>query len=127
MHIPDGYLGPITWVTMWVVMVPIWAIAARKLNKNLNTKQVPLLAIGAAFSFVIMMFNFPIPGGTTGHAVGGYPHCNCIGSLGCRGSRNNSARDSSALLWRWRYYMPSPRIASIWAWFCHLWGTVSTS
>jgi len=28
------------------------------------------LAIAAAFSFVIMMFNVPIPGGTTGHAVG---------------------------------------------------------
>ena len=30
-----------------------------------------MLAIAAAFSFVIMMFNLPIPGGTTGHAVGG--------------------------------------------------------
>ena len=29
-----------------------------------------MLALGAAFSFVIMMFNVPIPGGTTGHAVG---------------------------------------------------------
>jgi cobalt/nickel transport system permease protein len=29
------------------------------------------LALGAAFSFVIMMFNIPIPGGSTGHAVGG--------------------------------------------------------
>jgi cobalt/nickel transport system permease protein len=28
------------------------------------------MALGAAFSFVIMMFNVPIPGGTTGHAVG---------------------------------------------------------
>jgi cobalt/nickel transport system permease protein len=30
-----------------------------------------MLAIGAAFTFVIMMFNVPIPGGSTGHAVGG--------------------------------------------------------
>jgi len=29
------------------------------------------MALGAAFTFVIMMFNVPIPGGTTGHAVGG--------------------------------------------------------
>jgi len=29
-----------------------------------------MLAIAAAFSFVIMMFNVPIPGGSTGHAVG---------------------------------------------------------
>jgi cobalt/nickel transport system permease protein len=27
--------------------------------------------LGSAFSFVIMMFNIPIPGGSTGHAVGG--------------------------------------------------------
>ncbi|MBK5095925.1 MAG: cobalt transporter CbiM, partial [Deltaproteobacteria bacterium] len=32
---------------------------------------VPLLAISAAFSFLVMMFNVPLPGGSTGHAVGG--------------------------------------------------------
>jgi cobalt/nickel transport system permease protein len=71
MHIPDGYLGPITWIALWIVMIPIWIIAARKLEKDLKTKNVPLLAMGAAFSFVIMMFNVPIFGGSTGHAVGG--------------------------------------------------------
>lgn len=71
MHIPDGYLGPITWIAMWLVMIPLWAIAARKLKKDLKTKNVPLLAMGAAFSFVIMMFNVPVLGGSTGHAVGG--------------------------------------------------------
>jgi cobalt/nickel transport system permease protein len=71
LHIPDGYLGPITWGALWVVMIPLWIIAARKLEKDLKTKNVPLLAMGAAFSFVIMMFNVPVPGGTTGHAVGG--------------------------------------------------------
>ena len=29
-----------------------------------------MLAIGAAFTFVIMMFNVPVPGGSTGHATG---------------------------------------------------------
>ncbi len=32
--------------------------------------MVPLLSVFAAFSFIIMMFNLPLPGGTTGHAVG---------------------------------------------------------
>ncbi len=32
--------------------------------------MIPLLSVFAAFSFVIMMFNLPLPGGTTGHAVG---------------------------------------------------------
>lgn len=70
MHIPDGYLGPQTYVVLWIVMIPIWFIAARKVQKTLKTKQIPLLALGAAFSFVIMMFNVPVVGGSTGHAVG---------------------------------------------------------
>jgi cobalt/nickel transport system permease protein len=71
MHIPDGYLGPITCGATYAVMVPVWAFASHKVKKSLHAKQVPLLAVGAAFCFVVMMFNIPIPGGTTGHAVGG--------------------------------------------------------
>ena len=71
MHIPDGYLGPTTCGFFYVAMLPIWTLASKIVKKTLKAKQVPLLAIGAAFSFVIMMFNVPIPGGTTGHAVGG--------------------------------------------------------
>jgi len=70
MHIPDGYLGPATSAVMYVAMLPIWAAASKIVKKTLKARQVPMLAIGAAFSFVIMMFNVPIPGGTTGHAVG---------------------------------------------------------
>jgi len=51
-------------------MTPLWLVASRKLGRSLRSRQVPLLAMGAALSFVIMMFNVPIPGGTTGHAVG---------------------------------------------------------
>ena len=71
MHIPDGYLGPATYATLDVAIVPIWAMAASRVKKTLKAKQVPLLALGAAFSFVIMMFNVPVIGGSTGHAVGG--------------------------------------------------------
>jgi cobalt/nickel transport system permease protein len=70
MHIPDGYLGPATYGTMYAVTAPFWAVAAWKLNKTLKSREVPYLALGAAFSFVIMMFNVPIVGGTTGHATG---------------------------------------------------------
>jgi cobalt/nickel transport system permease protein len=70
MHIPDGYLGPQTYVVLWAAMIPIWFIAARKVKATLKTRQIPLLALGAAFSFVIMMFNVPVIGGSTGHAVG---------------------------------------------------------
>jgi cobalt/nickel transport system permease protein len=70
LHIPDGYLGPQTFVVLWLVMLPVWVIAARKVKRTLRTRQIPLLALAAAFSFVIMMFNVPVVGGSTGHAVG---------------------------------------------------------
>jgi len=70
MHIPDGYLGPATYAVMYAVTIPFWAVASWKLNRTLKAKQAPYLAIGAAFAFVIMMFNIPIIGGTTGHATG---------------------------------------------------------
>lgn len=70
MHIPDGYLGPITYGSLWAAIVPIWYYASKKIKGTLKAAQVPFLALSAAFSFVIMMFNVPIPGGTTGHATG---------------------------------------------------------
>ncbi len=70
MHIPDGYLGPQTYVVLDAAIVPVWAIAAAKVKSTLKARQVPLMALGAAFSFVIMMFNVPVIGGSTGHAVG---------------------------------------------------------
>lgn len=71
MHIPDGYLGPHTYIAFWLIMIPIWYYAGQKLTTELKSRQVPLLALSAAFSFVIMMFNIPVPGGSTGHAIGG--------------------------------------------------------
>ena len=71
MHIPDGYLGPQTYGALYAIMVPIWALASRIVRRTLSQREVPYLALGAAFSFVIMMFNIPIPGGSSGHAVGG--------------------------------------------------------
>jgi len=71
MHIPDNYLGPATCAVMAVAVVPAWVVSAKKVAKELSREKVPLLGIGAAFSFLIMMLNVPVPGGTTAHAVGG--------------------------------------------------------
>lgn len=71
MHIPDGYISPQTGGLFYLMMMPLWYAASRIAKKTLKARQVPYLAFGAAFSFVIMMFNIPIPGGSTGHAVGG--------------------------------------------------------
>jgi cobalt/nickel transport system permease protein len=71
MHIPDGYLAPAMSVGLAVATVPAWAIATKKVEKVLDNRTVPLLAIFSALSFTIMMFNVPVPGGTTAHGVGG--------------------------------------------------------
>jgi cobalt/nickel transport system permease protein len=71
MHIPDGYLAPAVSLAAAVVTTPTWAVATQKVKKVLNDRTVPLLAIFAALSFTIMMFNVPVPGGTTAHGVGG--------------------------------------------------------
>lgn len=70
MHIPDNYLSPSTCIVFGAAMIPVWRKASKKIKKELPRKRMPLLGICAAFSFLIMMFNIPLPGGTTGHAVG---------------------------------------------------------
>jgi len=51
-------------------MVPVWSASLRQV-RNLPNARLPMLGIGAAFSFLIMMVNVPVPGGTTAHAIGG--------------------------------------------------------
>src|SRR5690242_1320622 len=55
---------------MYGAAIPFWGVAVQRVRRTLNDRTVPLLAIFAALSFAIMMFNIPVPGGTTAHAVG---------------------------------------------------------
>jgi len=70
MHIPDGYLSPQTCAAGTAIMIPAWATAGRRVRRTVTTRYVPLLAIAAAYAFLVMMLNVPIPDGTTAHAVG---------------------------------------------------------
>ncbi|MBO0725353.1 MAG: cobalt transporter CbiM [Blastocatellia bacterium] len=70
MHIPDGYLSPSTCAALYAAASPFWYVSLQRVKKSLHTRLIPLLSLVAAFSFVLMMFNLPLPGGTTGHAVG---------------------------------------------------------
>jgi cobalt/nickel transport system permease protein len=71
MHIPENYLNGATCGVMFAAMAPVWVHAVRSVKRNVPKAKIPMLGVGAAFSFVAMMFNVPLPGGTTGHAVGG--------------------------------------------------------
>lgn len=71
MHIPDNYLSPVTCAVMGAAMIPVWTMSVKKVKQEIPKERIPQLGVGAAFSFLIMMLNIPLPGGTTGHAVGG--------------------------------------------------------
>jgi cobalt/nickel transport system permease protein len=79
MHIPDGYLSPLTCAVGYVVATPVWVVASRKVTRVVKSRNVPMLAVFSALSFLIMMFNIPIPDGTTAHAVGGAIIAICLG------------------------------------------------
>ena len=70
MHLPDGYLSPETCGAFWAGMVPVWLTAGRRVRRVVKRRYVPFVALGAAYCFLVMMFNVPIPDGTTAHAVG---------------------------------------------------------
>jgi len=70
MHIPDGYLSPSTCGVLYVGAATGWYAALKRLKHALLSRVIPLISVFAAFSFVVMMFNLPLPGGTTGHALG---------------------------------------------------------
>lgn len=71
MHIPENYLSPSTCAVATVAMLPVWRSAVKHVREEVPREKVPLIGIAAAFSFLAMMFNIPLPGGTTGHAVCG--------------------------------------------------------
>jgi len=56
---------------MYALALPFWYRASQRVKSVLTYRMVPILSIFSAFAFAIMMFNVPLPGGTTGHAVGG--------------------------------------------------------
>ena len=66
MHIPDGYLGPQTYGALFAVMTPLWALGFEKGSPDLEAAPDSLSCPGLAFCFVVMLFNFPIPGDPPG-------------------------------------------------------------
>lgn len=71
MHIPDGFLSlPVSLVT-WVIAIGLIAVSLNRVQAEYKERAVPLMGVCAAFIFAAQMINFPIPGGTSGHLLGG--------------------------------------------------------
>lgn len=75
MHIPDGLLDPITTVVLWIVTIVFMIVGFKKISKSFeeeeSEKLIPYIGVLAATLFAFQFVNFPVPGGTSGHLVGG--------------------------------------------------------
>jgi len=69
-HIPDGLMDPIVFGAGWLLTIIAIFISLKIVNKKVDNKQIPLMAVLAAGIFVGQMLNFPVGGGTSGHLVG---------------------------------------------------------
>ena len=70
MHIPDGFLDAKTVIATTVFSGTGLGTALRQARQHLQTREIPLVGLTAAFIFVAQMLNFPIAGGTSGHLIG---------------------------------------------------------
>jgi len=69
-HIPDGFLSPQTYLPAAAVAVGAWAWAARGLREQIDETLVPRLAMLTALAYGLGLIMLPLPGGTSGHALG---------------------------------------------------------
>lgn len=70
MHIPDGFLSPQTYLPAYAVAAGAWAWAARGLRERLDETTIPRLAMLTALAYGLGLVMVPLPGGTSGHALG---------------------------------------------------------
>jgi cobalt/nickel transport system permease protein len=71
LHAPDGFFSlPVSLFT-WIVAIVLIAISLNRVQSEYQDRTVPLMGVCAAFIFAAQMINFPIPGGTSGHLLGG--------------------------------------------------------
>lgn len=71
MHVPDGFLSPPILVVTWAIAIALIAMSLKQAQAEYQERAVPLMGVCAAFIFAAQMINFPIPGGTSGHLLGG--------------------------------------------------------
>ena len=71
LHAPDGFFSTPIAAVFWVITAAALAVSLRQAGAQLDERAVPLMGVMAAFIFAAQMFNFQIPGGTSGHLLGG--------------------------------------------------------
>ncbi len=80
MHIPDGFLDPLTASLLYLISLFFLYLSARRYFREGG--DVYYLSVAAASIFAAQMLNWPIPGGTSAHLVGGALAAILIGPFG---------------------------------------------
>lgn len=70
MHIPDGFIAPQVYLPAYALAVGAWWWTARGLRDTLDHEQIPRLAVLTALAYALGLVMVPLPGGTSGHALG---------------------------------------------------------
>jgi cobalt/nickel transport system permease protein len=68
MHIPDGFISPVTYLPAYAATIVLWYTAFK--TTKLDSDKISFLASLSALSFVFMMIALPLPGGTSAHLNG---------------------------------------------------------
>lgn len=75
MHIPDGLIDPVQIIIYWIISLTVIIIGFLKMGKTFededSDKLIPYIGVLAATIFAFQFVNYPVPGGTSGHLVGG--------------------------------------------------------
>ncbi len=71
MHIPDGFIDLKTAVTTGVISAGGLAGAIYGVKKYFKARVIAMMGVMSALIFALQMINFTIPGGTSGHLLGG--------------------------------------------------------
>lgn len=72
MHMADALISPAVGGAMWAVTASIAVYSAKKVQKDIDDRKIPLMGVLGAFVFAAQMINFTIPGtGSSGHICGG--------------------------------------------------------
>ncbi len=69
MHIPDGFLSPLVALSLYIISLIVVAYSGRRYFREGG--DIYYLSVMAAGIFAAQMLNWPIPGGTSAHLVGG--------------------------------------------------------
>jgi len=82
MHIPDGFVDLKTVVATSVISAGGLGASIYKVKKIFKAKTIAEMGVLAALIFALQMINFSIPGGTSGHLLGGALSSIIVGPFG---------------------------------------------